>query len=220
LSDTAYRRLEAIGEFSNLGSGFELAMRDLEIRGAGSILSETQSGHIAAIGFDLYTELVAEAVKELKGEKADEAPEESVRIDLMLDAHLPESYVSSGEARLEAYRRLAVARSNDDIDDVVVEWQDRYGSLPDTAQELINLARLRVEALRLGIEEILQNRREVKIAPVTLKASEEVRLERIERDAVLRGATLYLPPPDGSPATAIIRFLRTLWPVAEESVSA
>ncbi|MGI9528187.1 MAG: transcription-repair coupling factor, partial [Acidimicrobiia bacterium] len=219
LSETAYRRLEAIGEFSNLGSGFALAMRDLEIRGAGSILSETQSGHIAAVGFDLYTELVADAVKELKGEVAEEPEEQTIRIDLILDAHLPETYVASGEARLEAYRRLAAASTNDEIDDVVAEWEDRYGELPERARELINLARLRVEALRLGIEEILQNRREIKIAPVTLRASQEVRLERLERGAMLRGATLYLPTPDGSAATAISRFLRTMWPVEDESGS-
>ena len=83
---------------------------------------------------------------------------------------------------------------------MVGEWEDRFGALPPTAQELINLAELRVEALRLGVEEILQNRREVKIQPVTLKASQEVRLERMYRGAMLRGATVFLPPPDGSPA--------------------
>lgn len=219
LSETAYRRLEAIGEYSNLGSGFELAMRDLEIRGAGSILSETQSGHIAAVGFDLYTELVAEAVNELRGNEIEEAAEGNVRIDLSVDAHLPESYVGSGEARLEAYRRLAAASDDAGIDDVIAEWIDRYGPLPPTAEELIHLARLRIEALRLGIDEILQNRREVKITPVTLKASQEVRLERIARGAVLRGSTLYLRPPDGSPATAIAQFLRTLWPSSDGAPS-
>ena len=220
LTDTAYRRLEAIGEFSNLGSGFELAMRDLEIRGAGSILSETQSGHIAAVGFDLYTELVADAVAELRGDVPEEEPEHEVRIDLAVDAHLSDSYVPGGEARLEAYRRLAATRSSAAIDDVEAEWQDRYGPLPPAAQELLNLARLRVEAIRLDITEILQNRREVKIAPVTLKASEEIRLRRIARGAVVRSSTLYLEPPDTSPATAIARFLRTLWPPPDETPEA
>jgi transcription-repair coupling factor (superfamily II helicase) len=220
LTDTAYRRLEAIGEFSNLGSGFELAMRDLEIRGAGSILSETQSGHIAAVGFDLYTELVADAVAELKGESPAHREEEPIRIDLMLDAHLPDDYVPGGEARLEAYRRLADARDEAAIDDVVAEWRDRYGELPPPAEELINLARLRAEAIRLGITEILQNRREVKVAPVTLRASEEVRLGRIARGSVLRGDTLFLPSPEASPATAITRFIRTLWPPADDPAEA
>ena len=219
LSETAYRRLEAIGEFSNLGSGFELAMRDLEIRGAGSILSETQSGHIAAVGFDLYTELVADAVHELKGEPVNDEEEPTVRIDLFVDAHLPVEYVPGGEERLEAYRRLASATTQPAIADVHAEWVDRYGPLPPTAQSLIDLAELRVEALRLGIEEILQNRREIKIEPVTLRASQEVRLERIQRGAMLRSATLYLPPPDDDPAKAVTRFLRTMWPEPEDPPS-
>ncbi|MFV1970643.1 MAG: transcription-repair coupling factor [Acidimicrobiia bacterium] len=217
LTDTAYRRLEAIGQFSDLGSGFELAMRDLEIRGAGSILSETQSGHIAAVGFDLYTELVADAVNELKGEAPAEIEPEPVRIDLYADAHLPDEYVPGVEARLEAYRRLAAAITSEAVDDVVTEWEDRYGLLPEGAINLIDAARLRVEALRIGITEIVQNRREVRIAPVTFKTSQEVRLERLAPDALLRGSVLYFPPPGDSPATVIADFLRTMWPAPTES---
>ncbi len=211
LGETAYRRLEAIGQFADLGSGFELAMRDLEIRGAGSILSVTQSGHIAAVGFDLYTELVADAVKELKGEHDETEEPEPIRIDLMVDAHLPDWYAPGVEARLEAYRRLAAATSSEGVDDVVAEWEDRFGDLPKEALQLIDVARLRVEAMRIGITEIVQNRREVRIAPVTMKASQEVRLERIARGALLRGSTLYLPAPESSPATVIAQFLRTMW---------
>jgi transcription-repair coupling factor (superfamily II helicase) len=219
LTDTAYRRLEAIGQFSDLGSGFELAMRDLEIRGAGSILSETQSGHIAAVGFDLYTELVADAVNKLKGETPAEEEPEPVRIDIYADAHLPEGYVSGVETRLEAYRRLAAAITHDGVDDVVEEWEDRFGPLPGEVIDLIDAARLRVEAFRIGITEIVQNRREVRIAPVSLKASQEVRLERIARGSLLRGSTLYLKPPAESPATTIAEFLRTMWPASTESTS-
>jgi len=217
LTDTAYRRLEAIGQFSELGSGFALAMRDLEIRGAGSILSETQSGHIAAVGIDLYSELVADAVNKLKGEDPAEAEPEPVRIDLYADAHLPDDYVPGVEARLEAYRRLAAATVGEAVDDVVTEWEDRYGRLPDRATDLIDAARLRVEALRIGITEVVQNRREVRIAPVTLKTSQEVRLARLAPDALLRGSVLYLPPPGDSPATVITEFLRTMWPASTES---
>ncbi|VAW03554.1 Transcription-repair coupling factor, partial [hydrothermal vent metagenome] len=212
LGETAHRRLEAIGQFADLGSGFELAMRDLEIRGAGSILSVTQSGHIAAVGFDLYTELVADAVKELKGEHDDVEEPEPIRIDLMVDAHLPDGYVPGVEARLEAYRRLAAATTTESVDDVEAEWQDRFGDLPYEAVELINVARLRVEAMRIGVTEIVQNRREVRIGPVTMKASQEVRLERIARGSLLRGSTLYLPAPESSPATVIAQFLLTIWP--------
>ncbi len=193
-------------------------MRDLEIRGAGSILSETQSGHIAAVGFDLYTELVADAVNKLKGEPSQDDQPEPVRIDLHADAHLPDGYVAGVETRLEAYRRLSAATTHDAVDDVVEEWEDRFGSLPQEAVDLIEAARLRVEAIRIGITEIVQNRREVRIGPVSMKASQEVRLERIAKGSLLRSSTLYLTPPDESPATAIAEFLRTMWPATTQSV--
>ena len=175
LSEDAHRRLEAIGEATDLGSGFQLALRDLEIRGAGSILGEVQSGHIAAVGFDLYAELVAEAVTEMEGrEIADKGPPE-IRIDLPVDAHIPDSYVQDQELRLEAYRRLAATTDNAGVDDVVAEWLDRFGPLPDEAMSLIDLARLRVAAITAGLNEIVKLRNEIRIGPVDLKPSQEVR---------------------------------------------
>ncbi|MDA2978929.1 MAG: transcription-repair coupling factor [Actinomycetota bacterium] len=221
LGENAYRRLEAIGQFSDLGSGFELAMRDLEIRGAGSILSETQSGHIAAVGFDLYTELVADAVLELKGEAPNEPEPDPVRIDLMIDALLPKEYVPGLEARLEAYRRLAAATTLESIEDVVSEWEDRFGEVPDSAEALLSVARLRSEALRIGVTEIVENRHEIRIAPVTMRASQEVRLERLVRGALLRGDSVYLPAgfgrsgQGGDSAKVIADFLRTMWPASD-----
>jgi transcription-repair coupling factor (superfamily II helicase) len=208
LAEDAYRRLEAIGEFGDLGSGFQLAMRDLEIRGAGSILGNVQSGHISAVGFDLYCELVAEAVEELEtGRVAAEAPA-VVRIDLPVDAHLPDDYVTEQAARLEAYRRLAEAAAQEKVDDVAAEWQDRYGPLPPRAEALIDIARLRVEALRVGLAEIVRMRHEVKLAPVSLVASQEVRLQRLEPRSVLRGQNLFVPE---RPAAELTDFLRTMW---------
>ncbi len=212
IGEAAYRRLEAIGEFSDLGSGFELAMRDLEIRGAGSILSETQSGHIAAVGFDLYTELVAEAVSELKGEPVKRTVEKDIRIDLPLDARLPDEYVPDADGRLEGYRRLAAATTNGEVDDVIAEWEDRYGPLPPEAERLISVARLRVEAIRIGLDEIVQARGEVRMSPVELRSSQEVRLERLQRRAVRRGPTLFIPAPKKDVAETLLEFLRTMWP--------
>jgi len=212
IAEDAFRRLEAIGEFSDLGSGFELAMRDLEIRGAGSILSATQSGHIAAVGFDLYTELVADAVSELKGEPVAQPVEREIRIDLPVDAHLTEEYVPGPDARLEAYRRLAAATTEEAVDDVVAEWTDRYGELPAEARALINVARLRVEAMRVGIEEVVQVRDEVRLSPVALAASQEVRLRRLARHAILRGPVLFIPAPRREPAAAISTFITEMWP--------
>jgi transcription-repair coupling factor (superfamily II helicase) len=216
LSEDAYRRLEAVGEFSDLGSGFELARRDLQIRGAGSILGEVQSGHIAAVGFDLYTELVAEAVRDIEGHPEPVAEPQQVRIDLPVDAHLPESYVTEQQARLEAYRRLAAADTHDAVDDVAVEWADRYGPLPVEAELLTAVAHLRVEALRVGLEEVVVLRREVKLAPVALVDSDEVRLERVAPAALIRDRALFLPVPGDGVVEELLTFIRTMWPPPEE----
>ncbi|MDE0138184.1 MAG: transcription-repair coupling factor [bacterium] len=215
LSETAYRRLEAVGESSDLGSGLQLALRDLEIRGAGSILGEVQSGHIAAVGFDMYVELVSEAVAERMGtEPATESIKE-VRIDLPVDAHLPEDYVSDQHARLEAYRTLAVAVSQEDVADVALEWRDRYGPLPDEAERLLDMARLRVEAIRVGIDEIVQLRREVRLGPVRLSQSQEIRLDRLAPEAILNatGEKLFIPLPGYVDALPfLLAFLTKMWP--------
>jgi transcription-repair coupling factor (superfamily II helicase) len=215
LSEAAYRRLEAIGEYSDLGSGFELAMRDLEIRGAGSILGETQAGHIAAVGFDLYVELMADAVTELKGEQAPERPPE-IRIDLPLDAHLPDTYVPGDNERLEAYRRLAAAASPTEVTDVAAEWRDRFGELPPEAAALVAVASLRVEAIRIGLTEIVKARNEVRLGPVALKSSQEVRLDRLAPRAIVRGPTLFLPAPKRDLIESLLEFVRKMWPPNQE----
>ncbi len=216
LSEEAYRRLEAIGEFGDLGSGFQLAMRDLEIRGAGSVLGNVQSGHISAVGFDLYIELVADAVAELEtGITREEAPTE-VRIELPIEAHLPDDYVPESDARLEAYRRLAAATTEEAVDDVVVEWEDRYGPLPAKATTLIDVARLRVEAMRVGLTEVVAMRREVRLAPIVLSPSQEVRLQRLSPRAVIRDRALFVPLPAESPAVGLATFVRTMWPPEPE----
>ena len=212
LTEDAHRRLEAIGEATDLGSGFQLALRDLEIRGAGSILGEVQSGHIAAVGFDLYAELVAQAVSEMEGRAVDDTGPPEVRIDLPVDAHLPVSYIADQELRLEAYRRLAATTTNEEVDDVVSEWTDRYGDLPAEAGTLISLARLRVEAIRVGLDEIVNLRHEVKIAPVDLRPSQEVRLQRLQPKAVLRAAegVLFIPVPVPL-VEGLVAFVKKMW---------
>jgi transcription-repair coupling factor (superfamily II helicase) len=215
LTDVAYRRLEAVGEHTDLGSGFELAMRDLEIRGAGSMLGEVQSGHIAAVGFDLYTELVAEAVNELRGNAPVTAELKQVRIDLDVTAHLPETYVADQAARLEAYRRLAAASTHQEVEEVAAEWRDRFGPLPAEATVLIDVARLRVEALRVGLEDVVKMRQEIKLSPVALAPSQEVRLQRLARGAVIRGSVVFIPAPADLPE-GLIEFVRSMWPEQNE----
>lgn len=213
LTEEAHRRLEAIGEATDLGSGFQLALRDLEIRGAGSILGEVQSGHISAVGFDLYAELVAEVVSELEGREAPTQPTPEVRIDLPVDAHLPESYVSEQEPRLEAYRRLATASTHEEVEDVAAEWEDRFGPLPEAAIALLDLARLRVDMLRVGLTEVVKLRHEVRMSPVDLRPSQEVRLNRLQPRSVLRAeeGVVFIPAPP-SLLSGLRAFLASMWP--------
>jgi transcription-repair coupling factor (superfamily II helicase) len=213
MSEEAHRRLEAIGEATDLGAGFHLALRDLEIRGAGSILGEVQSGHIAAVGFDLYAELVAEAVSRLEGTEVATTEVREVRIELPVDAHLPEDYVPEQGLRLEAYRRLATASDQAGVDDVAAEWVDRFGPLPPAAHTLIDIARLRVEALRVGLNELVQLRHEVRMSPVDLSASQEVRLQRLAPKAILRPqeGALFLPAPQPL-IKGLTAFIEEMWP--------
>jgi transcription-repair coupling factor (superfamily II helicase) len=216
LTEDAHRRLEAVGEATDLGSGFQLALKDLEIRGAGSILGEVQSGHIAAVGFDLYTELVAEAVSEMEGRPIGDAGLPEVRIDLPVDAHMPESYIADQELRLEAYRRLAAATTIEGVDDVASEWEDRYGPLPKEAKALLELARLRVEAIRVGLSEIVKLRQEVRMGPVDLRPSQEVRLQRLQPRSVLRPSDGLLFIPAHEPLIpGLIDLMQQMWPPGE-----
>ena len=157
LSDISQKRLTAIREFTEFGSGFKSAMRDLELRGAGNILGAQQHGHMEDVGYDMYLKLLGDAVKEEKGEMpvADEAPD--CLIDLPIEAHIPESYIESLGGRLDAYRRIADIRTNDDAMDVIDELLDRYGDLPKAVMGLVDVALIRQKAIDRGIYEIRQH---------------------------------------------------------------
>jgi transcription-repair coupling factor (superfamily II helicase) len=213
LTEEAYERLKTIGEQTELGSGFKIAMRDLEIRGAGNLLGRVQTGHIAAVGYDLYCKMVTEAVAELKGEHPAEPLD--VTIDIPLDAHLPASYVAREDLRIEAYRRLAAVTTEAEVADIETEWQDRYGLIPELAAALLTVARLRAECHRLGIGEIVAAGGKVRIKPIDLKMSQEVRLRRLVKDAVYKEdqSLLVLPlrHPEGL-VDGLITLLRELVP--------
>jgi transcription-repair coupling factor (superfamily II helicase) len=184
LTEQAYERLKTIGEQTELGSGFKIAMRDLEIRGAGNLLGETQSGHIAAVGYDLYMQMVSEAVAELKGEPVREPAE--IKIDLDVDAFLPADYVAREDLRIEAYRRLATVTTQAEVDDIRAEWEDRYGPVPDGAAALLDVARLRAECARTGVRELTVARNTARLSPLHLKTSQAIRLKRLVREAVYK----------------------------------
>jgi transcription-repair coupling factor (superfamily II helicase) len=219
LSEDAYERLRTIGESTELGSGFRIAMRDLEIRGAGNLLGTGQSGHVAAVGYDLYCQMVNEAVAELKGEPI--RPPAEVKIETPKDAHLPPDYVEREELRLEAYRRLAAVTSDQEVDDIAREWEDRYGPIPEQAQALLDVARLRAECHRVGVTEVvvvpgdgfMGPAWKVRVSPLSLKASQEVRLKRIAPKAVYKpdSGLLEVPMAKGSdPTVDLVTFLRHL----------
>lgn len=158
LTDIATRRLEAIREYTEFGSGFKIAMRDLEIRGAGSILGNRQHGHMEAVGYDMYLKLLEEAVAMEKGELADtdEPEEKDCLIDVAIDAHIPEDYITSTAQRLSVYKRIANIKNDADANDVYDELTDRFGNPPSAVWGLIEIALLRNTALELGITEIVQ----------------------------------------------------------------
>ena len=221
LTEEAYERLKTIGEATELGSGFRIAMRDLEIRGAGSLLGTGQSGHIAAVGYDLYVQMVHEAVQELKGEPVREPAE--VKLDLPLDANLSADYVSKEELRLEAYRRLAEVRSPAEVDDIRTEWEDRFGPVPEAALRLLDVARLRAEAHRLGIREINVTKGPAfggpawtaRVSPLHLKTSQGIRLARLFKGSVYKeelGQVIFPIAKTPDLAGTIVTLLQTLLP--------
>jgi len=199
LSENAHDRLSTIAAHTDLGSGMAVAMKDLEIRGAGNLLGGEQSGHIADVGFDLYVRLVSEAVEEVKTGGA-AIVEDVVKVELPVDAHLPHSYVPEERLRLEAYRRLADARTNDDVTGVVEELADRYGSMPAPVETLVSIARLRVSLQAVGITEVIATSSHVKFSPVELPESKVLRLNRLYPGSVIKPATrtIVVPRPKGA----------------------
>ncbi|HEX2699237.1 MAG TPA: transcription-repair coupling factor [Acidimicrobiales bacterium] len=221
LSEQAYERLKTIGEHTELGSGFKIAMRDLEIRGAGNLLGADQTGHIAAVGYDLYVQLVSEAVAELKGEKPREPAE--IKLDLPVDANLPPDYVSREDLRLEAYRRLSTVTTHAEVDDIRDEWLDRYGPLPPPAEALLAVGRLRAECARTGVREVTVSRDVARLSPLTLKTSQAIRLRRLFPKAVHKEdiAQLVVPLVRGAaPVDAVLALLHTLVPPGDEATAA
>ncbi len=217
LSEEAYERLKTIGEATELGSGFKIAMRDLEIRGAGNLLGESQSGHIAAVGYDLYCQMVTEAVGEMKGEPPPKVVSE-LKLDVPTDAFLPTDYVAKEELRLEAYRRLAAVTTAAEVSDIRSEWEDRYGPVPAAAESLLAVGSLRAECNRLGLRDVQIVGQQARLGPLDLKFSEEMRLRRLSRDSIYKEDQQQVVVPfkrGADPAVFLVSFLQQLIPPAE-----
>ncbi|GHD09859.1 transcription-repair coupling factor [Zhihengliuella salsuginis] len=200
LGEVALERLKAVAAHNELGSGYQLAMKDLEIRGAGNLLGGEQSGHIAGVGFDLYLRLVGEAVADFRGD-AEEKPVE-MKIELPVNAHLPHDYVPGERLRLEAYRKLAAALDGESIDAVVEELKDRYGEPPAPVQHLLAVARFRVRARAAGLTDVASQGNFIKFAPADLPESKQMRMERMYKGAQVKPAlnnALLIPKPKTAP---------------------
>jgi transcription-repair coupling factor (superfamily II helicase) len=199
LTETAHERLATIAQHTEMGAGMYVALKDLEIRGAGNLLGGEQSGHIAGVGFDLYVRMIGEAVSELRDAGPAERPE--VRVELPVNAHIPHSYVPGERLRLEAYTRIAAIDSLDDIVAVSEELADRYGPLPEPVLGLLAVARLRAQARKAGLTDITQQGSHIRFGPVDLPDSRQVRAQRLYPKTILKPAvrTMLVPVPRDAP---------------------
>ncbi len=195
LGEVALERLKAVAAHNELGAGMQLAMKDLEIRGAGNLLGGEQSGHIAGVGFDLYIRLVGEAVADFRGEAEEKAAE--MKIELPVNAHLPHDYVPGERLRLEAYRKLASALTNEAIDEVLAELVDRYGEPPQEVKNLIDVARFRVDARAAGLTDVALQGNFIKFSPGDLPESRTMRLQRMYPGSQVKPAlnAILIPKP-------------------------
>ncbi|WP_017571875.1 transcription-repair coupling factor [Nocardiopsis halotolerans] len=196
LTETAYERLATVAQHTETGAGMYVAMKDLEIRGAGNILGAEQSGTIAGVGFDLYVRMVGEAVAELKGDP-DAAEEVETKVELPINAHIPHDYVPGERLRLQSYKRIASVTSEEDILAAYEELTDRYGTPPEQVDNLMAVARFRVLAKSAGLSDVVMQGNQIRFAPVELRESQELRLRRLYPKSILKEATrtLLVPVP-------------------------
>jgi transcription-repair coupling factor (superfamily II helicase) len=195
LTETAHERLATVAQHTEIGAGMYVALKDLEIRGAGNLLGGEQAGHIAGVGFDLYVRMIGEAVRELRDDAPAERPE--VRVELPVNAHIPHDYIPGERLRLEAYTSIAAIDSKEDVESVRDELVDRYGELPLPVVTLLDVARLRFAARRAGLTDITLQGSHVRFAPVVLPDSRVVRVQRLYPKTVLKPAvrTMLVPVP-------------------------
>jgi transcription-repair coupling factor (superfamily II helicase) len=200
LTEAAYDRLATIAQHTDLGSGMAVAMKDLEIRGAGNVLGGEQSGHIEGVGFDLYLRLVGEAVSALKGDGTADQAEAEIRVELPVDAHIPHSWLPSEKVRLQAYQQIADAHDTAALVDVRAELVDRFGALPPPVERLFEVAQLRALVRRVGISEVVAQGSKIRFFPMELPESATLRLARLYPGTIVKPAvrTILVPRPSSA----------------------
>jgi len=200
LTEASHQRLTTIATHTDLGSGMAIALKDLEIRGAGNLLGTDQSGHVALVGYDLYMRMLAEEVGELRGRPIE--PPKELNLEVPVDAHLPAAYVPRERLRLEAYRRLGGTRTVEEVEALGAELADRYGPPPQPVRNLLALAGVRAQASAVGLSEVVSFAGRVRLAPVAkLPESKQVRLDRLYPGAIWKQAedSLLVPLPAERP---------------------
>jgi transcription-repair coupling factor (superfamily II helicase) len=211
LTEEAHERLKTLSEFTELGSGFKIALRDLEIRGAGNLVGAEQSGHIAAVGLDLYVKMMNEAIQELAGNPV--TPEVAVRIDLPVDAFVPPTYIVRESLRIEAYRQIEKARNAEEVAALREELTDRYGPPPVPTENLLAVAELRGYMAEVGLVELSVRDGVLKTRPLpSLLDSQEVRLDRLHPGATYKPVTgtLIVPAPATNLVAWVLETLRAI----------
>jgi transcription-repair coupling factor (superfamily II helicase) len=202
ITETSHQRLAAVATHQDLGSGMAIAMKDLEIRGAGNLLGADQSGHVALVGYDLYMQMLAEAVAEMRGRPIEQPKE--LKLEVPIDAHLPADYIPRERLRLEAYRRLGGSGAVDAVAALAAELADRYGPPPPPVRNLLALAGVRAQANAVGLTEVVCFGGRARLAPVRdLPESKRVRLDRLYRGAVWKTSeqALVVPLPEDGAAS-------------------
>ena len=193
ITELAHDRLTTIATNTDLGAGMQVALKDLEIRGAGNLLGGEQSGHIAEVGFDLYMRMVADAVDEFKTGYFDEKPKNNeCKVELPVNAHLPIEYIESERLRLDLYRRIADAQNDEALAEISGELVDRFGPIPDAALELMAVASLRLFAKSLGLTDVAISGKNLRLTPVVLPESAQIKLSRIYPGSIYKNATQIL----------------------------
>jgi len=193
ITELAHDRLTTIATNTDLGAGMQVALKDLEIRGAGNLLGGEQSGHIAEVGFDLYMRMVADAVEEFKTGYFDEKPKNNeCKVELPVNAHLPVEYIESERLRLDLYRRIADAHDDEDLSEISAELVDRFGPIPKPAQELMAVASLRLFAKSLGLTDIAISGKNLRLTPVYLPESAQIKLTRLYPGSIYKNASQIL----------------------------
>jgi transcription-repair coupling factor (superfamily II helicase) len=224
LTEIARRRLAALKEFSDLGAGFKIAALDLELRGAGNMLGGEQSGHIEAVGFELYTSMLEAAVKELKGEGSEERP--ATQLNLGITLRIDESYVPEENQRLRLYKKIAGAASETAVQEIRAEMEDRYGKLPDATVYLLAAAELRLECERMGVAQIDRKRGELQIRFTENAAVDPAHLMKLVARNAKRGAqftpqgVLKMPLKSSRPDEVLLEIRELLAGLAPATIQA